>query len=297
MRSSSHAFAVAVAVCAMALASPALAADAKKSDDATGAASATGDASATTEATTTTEAKPTPESLPAEKIDPNDPTEIAGQTYYFIGLRFYETIVPSFMTKLFLAGGPGTVGLPTFGVEGGFRKDGFDIIGSLTYTSWATDPFPGKGKNEADTAWEIIQSDLKTINLNVDFLWSAGDNPRYQFQYGIITGLSFVVGDLSRVQSHPPNGTAPADPGTYQPCVGPGNPASAGAYCGNDNNHYGDYKEPSWFNGGSKPNLYATFGPEIGFRWKPVHQFVARLSLGWNIFAGPFFGIAGDYGI
>ena len=56
-------------------------------------------------------------------------------------------------------------------------------------------------------------------------------------------------------------------------------------------------KEPSWFNGGDKPNVYATFGPEFGFRWKPVKQFVARLTIGWNIFAGPFFGIAGDYGL
>jgi hypothetical protein len=302
MRSRSFSFAFAVAVCAITLASSALAADDTKTTTTTSDASASAGASATGDVTTT-EAKPTPESLPAQKIDPNDPTEIPGKTYYYVGLRFYETIIPSFMTKLFLAGGPGTVGMPTYGVEGGFRKDGFDIIGALTFSGWGTDPFPAKGKNEADTAYEIIQSNLHTMNLTADFLWSAGDNPRYQFQYGVITGISFVFGDLSRVQSRPAQGDNTAfqgDPNTYVPCAsnaaGTG-PATPGPYCGTDNNHYGDYKEPSWFNGGSKPNLYATFGPEFAFRWKPVHQFIARVSVGWNIFAGPFFGIAGDYGI
>ena len=283
MRSSRIAFASAVAVCATAIAATSFAAD-----------DTSASASATASTTATTEPKPAPDSIPAQ-LDANDPSEIAGKTYYFVGARFSETIVPSFMTKLFLAGGPGTVAIPTVGLEGGFRKDGFDIIGAITYSSWGTDPFPAKGKSEADTAYEIIKSDLKMINLTADFLWSSGDNPKYQIQYGLITGLSFVFGDLSRVQSHPPNGDAPGDPSSYVPCAAPGNPSAL--YCDASNSHYGNYKEPSWFNGGDKPNVYATFGPEFGFRWKPVKQFVARLTIGWNIFAGPFFGIAGDYGL
>jgi len=297
MRFPRSALAVAVAVCATALTTSALAADEKKTDDDTtaGASADASGSSTTTGEVTTTEAKPAPESFAADKQDPNDPSETPGKTYYFVGLRYINTVLPKFMLNLFVDGGPKTVDIHTFGVEGGMRKDGFDIIGAITYSSYAMDPFPFKGKSEADTAYEIVTSNLKLINFTVDFLWSAGDNPRYQFQYGVTTGLALVLGDLARVQAKPPNGSSPSDPYGYVPC----DPSEQGksAYCDNSNNHYGSYTEPSWFNGGSKPNLYAVFGPQIGFRWKPVKQFVARITAGFNIFTGFFFGIAGNYGI
>lgn len=304
MRSPIAPFAVAVAICATSLASSTLAADAKP-DDKKPADSTDASATTTTTATetasggaevSTSEAAPAPSSLPAEKMDSSDPHEIPGKTYYFVGLRYINTILPKFMLNLFVDGGPKTVDIHTFGVEGGMRKDGFDIIGAITYSSYAMDPFPFKGKSEADTAYEIVTSNLKLINFTVDFLWSAGDHPSYQFQYGVTTGLALVLGDLGRVQGKPPTGSAPGDPYTYVPCAGQNDP-QAPTYCDTSNNHYGDYKEPSWFNGGSKPNIYAVFGPQIGFRWKPVKQFVARITAGFNIFTGFFFGIAGNYGI
>lgn len=229
-----------------------------------------------------------------EKLSPSDPKEEAGKTYYFIGARARFTMLPKFMLGLFVAGGPSQVWIPSFGLEGTMRKDGFDTTLYLTYADWSMKPFPFKGKDEAATAWEIVESKLKLINLGVDLLWGTDFSKAVSFQYGITAGLAAVIGDLKRVQGYSTQ-NADENPDNIKPCNGVGNPSPA--YCGNDNDHYGDYKEPSWFNGGKKPNIYASFGPQLGFRFKPVKQFMGRINFGWDLFAGPFFGFNGSYGL
>jgi hypothetical protein len=73
--------------------------------------------------------------------------------------------------------------------------------------------------------------------------------------------------------------------------------AGAAGTCGNDNNHYGNYTEPSWANGGSKPIIFPWLSVQTGFRFKPAKQFMMRLDVGWNLLNGPFFGIAANYGL
>ena len=266
----------------------------------TTSAGATGTAAATTTETTTatatsTEAATAPTSIPADSVDKNDAREIPGQTYYFVGLRYRHTILPKFLLNLFVDGGPTAVSIPSFGVEAGMRKDGFDVIGALTYSDYSTDRFPFKGKSEADTAYELVTSNLKLINATVDFLWSVDFSTKVAFQYGVTAGVAVVLGDLKRTQAKPASGNAPGDPYSYVPCSGVRDP-QAPAYCDDSNNHYGDYAESSWFNGGKKPNFYAVFGPMFSLRYKPVHQFVARVDVGFNIFTGFFFGPALNYG-
>ncbi len=246
----------------------------------------------------------------AEKtIDPNDPKEDPSKTYYFVGLRYRHTFLPKWMLNLFVSGGPSVVSIPAFGLEGSMRKDGFDTTLSLTYADWSMKAFPFKGLDEADTAFEIVKSDLKLYNIAVDLLWSTDLNNMFSFVYGATAGISVVTGDLYRSQARPSGGDNEAlkgDPETYVPCdanaAGTG-PATPGKYCDSSNDHYGDpanskgYNDKSWFNGGKKPNLYAIFGPQLGFRIKPVKQFVARVDIGFNIFAGFFFGAGLQYGI
>lgn len=233
-----------------------------------------------------------------EKISPSDPREEAGKTYYFVGLRYRQTFLPKFMLGLFVAGGPSTVSIPSFGIEGTMRKDGFDTTLHLTYADWGMDPFPFKGKDEANTAWEIVESRLKLINFGVDLLWGTEFSKMFSFQYGITAGLSAVLGDLARVQGRPKAGTNPDEPDNIEKCPGAnGQPSQPDQYCARDNDHYGDYTEKSWFNGGKKPNIYASFGPQLGFRFKPVKQFMTRVFFGWDLFSGPFFGINGNYGL
>jgi hypothetical protein len=80
------------------------------------------------------------------------------------------------------------------------------------------------------------------------------------------------------------------------PCAGPNNPNNG--FCNSqDNNHFGNFTEPSWANGGSKPIVFPWLSLQTGIRFKPTRQFMARLDLGWNIFNGPFIGLAGNYGL
>ena len=282
----------------------AFAGDEAKKTDATSAASTGGSASATTTtdsttaASTTTTAPATSASTSTNGDKPastSDPVEVEGQTYYFIGARYRHTFLPKWMLNLFVDGGPSVVSIPSFGVEGGFRKDGFDIIGAITYADYGMPTFPFKGKSEADTAYERVTSNLKLINLSVDFLWGTDFSPKFSFQYGATAGLAIVLGDLHRNQAKPPTGTSPSDPNGYVDC--PPEERGKSAYCDDSNDHYGNYTDASWFNGGKKPNLYPIFGPMIAFRYKPVKQFVARLDGGFNLFSGFFFGLGLSYGI
>lgn len=268
-------------------------ADEKSDEKKDGASDTTAPSTATPATTTATEADPKP-------TNPNDPAEDPGKTYYFVGLRFRETILPKFMLNLFVAGGPSTVGIPSFGIEGGTRKDGFDTIFHLTYADWSMKEFSFKGKDEAPVAWERVTSDLKLFTLGVDLLWSKDIDKMFAFQYGMTVGIALVTGDLKRVQGQPRPGGNPDNPDDIVPCPADASgqgPATPSAYCGRENNHYGNYTESSWFNGGKKPNIYASFGPQVAFRIKPIKQFVGRVFLGWDLFSGPFFGLAGNYGI
>lgn len=244
------------------------------------------------------DAKPKPVE---EKLAPNDAKELPGHNYYFIGARARFTRLPQFLLNMFVSGGPPGVWIPSYGIEGTMRRDGFDTTLYLTYADWSmTDgkPFAFKGKDEKNVAWEMVTSNLKLMNLGVDLQWGTDFNKNFAFQYGITTGIALVFGDLKRVQARPKSGVTmdpnakDGSPGDLEKCATPG-----GAFCGGDNNHYGDYTEPSWFSGGKRPNIYASFGPQIGVRFKPGRPFMARLNIGWDIFQGPFFGLNGSYGL
>ncbi len=231
--------------------------------------------------------------------DPNGAYEAEGKDYYFVGLRYRHTILPKFLINLFVDGGPSVVSIPGFGIEASKRRDGFEMIGALTYQNWGMDPFPFKGKNESDYAYEIAQSQIKMLNATADFLWSSKlSGQELQFQYGLTAGIGVVWGDLIHQQARPANGgDSPGNPSTYVPCQGPGD-AGSNSYCNpNDNQRWAGYKEPSWAGGGYKPIIYPTFGLQLGLRWKPVKQFVGRLDVGYNLFSGFFFGVGADYGI
>jgi hypothetical protein len=229
--------------------------------------------------------------------DRNTPFEKANVTYRFIGARFRYVIVPQFYMNLFGDGGT-TVGVPAFGPEFTIRRNGFEYVLSAMYASYAMDPTPFKAKTDPSDAWEIVRSDIKALYLMSDFLWSAEANPSVAFVYGAGFGIAAIFGDIHRNQAYPGSGGV-SDPDTYRRCSGPGDPAASpySAYCGTDNNHYNDYSEPSWANGGSKPIVFPWLALQMGLRWKPARQFMARVDVGWNLLNGPFFGLALNYGL
>jgi hypothetical protein len=109
-------------------------------------------------------------------------------------------------------------------------------------------------------------------------------------------GIGFVFGPIKRNQAKPPtgpNGSTNADPYTWQPC----SPAERGqGTCGTDNDHYGDYEEPSWADGGSKPIVFPWLAIQTGLRYKPHRNFAMRLDLGFGT-SGFMLGVGADYGL
>jgi hypothetical protein len=225
--------------------------------------------------------------------------ELPGQTYYLLGARYRGVVVPKFMMNLFGDGGR-TVYVHSFGPEFGIRKDGFEYNFSAWFANYAMDDTPFKASDDPDQAFEVVNSKIKVIFLTADFLWTHDFSPSFGLNYGLGAGFGFVFGDLSRVQSRPPGDPAdpaprPGDPYAYVKCSSE-TQDGPGGYCGEDNDHYGDYKEASWADGGSKPIIYPWIVLQTGLRFKPSRNFVTRLDTGFGS-SGFFFGLGLDYGL
>jgi hypothetical protein len=217
----------------------------------------------------------------------NSPVEQPHKTYYFVGMRYRGALIPKFMMNLFGDGGT-SVYSDGLGPEVTIRRDNFEYVLSAWWADYGMKPTPFKAKSDPELAWEIVQSKINALYLTSDFNWTSQINPVFGLNLGVGAGFGFVWGDLIRTQAYP-NGR-----GGFAPCAGQGDP-NGGDYCGYDNKHYG-YKEPSWSDGGSKPIVFPWFALQTGLRIKPHRNFMARIDAGWAI-TGPFFGIAGNYGL
>lgn len=232
----------------------------------------------------------------------NDPYEDPTKRYNFIGLRFRDVIVPKFIINIFADGGA-TVNVFTFGPEFATRKDGMEIDIALSYADYSMDPFLFKGKNDNATAWERVESSLKVVYATLDLLWDLplDKQGRFSFLVGGGVGIGGVFGGLKRNQVKPRPGVDPSgseqDNADWENCSAT-EPRINGTFCDATNEHYGDYEEPSWANGGSKPVVYPWLAiPHLAFRYKPVKQFAARADVGFNIFSGFYFGLSAAYGL
>lgn len=219
----------------------------------------------------------------------SSPVELPHQTYRFIGARYRAIVVPKFMMNLFGDGGT-TVVVHSGGPEFIIRKDGFEYGFAATFANYAMDPTPFKASSDGEDAWEITESKLKILYLTTDFLWSTEFSPEFALNYGLGAGFGVVFGDLKRVQAYKDAS------GNYVPCVGKGSPATPTNYCGDDNDHYGDYTEPSWADGGSKPVVFPWLALQTGVRFKPAKTFASRIDLGFGT-SGFFAGLGLDYGL
>ena len=236
---------------------------------------------------------------PEDERKETSPVEHVGETYRFVGARYRALLIPSFIMGLFGEGGE-TILVHNFGPEFTIRKDAFEYSFALTYAPYSMGAGPGstdqvlfKDPNDPEEAWELVTSELKVLYLTADFLWSTPISTQVSFLYGGGAGLGLVFGNLYREQAY-------LDNGVYKPCIGEGNPnvtTSGGApYCGDDNDHYDGYSEPSWANGGSKPIIFPWIAIQAGIRWKPHRNFVTRFEAGVGL-GQFFFGVGADYGL
>ncbi|MEM9193919.1 MAG: hypothetical protein AAGF12_32385 [Myxococcota bacterium] len=214
-----------------------------------------------------------------------DPREDPNEGYMFLGLGLYAWIVPSFILELFTDEAPGAVN-PFIGAEFTYRKDGFDIIGSVYWAGgFVEGPFRGSGDPLEDT--EIIDSNLQAILLTARFMWSTDFNEYVSLQYGVGVGLGFVFGDLVRTEAYPDANNE------FQPCEGPRTPNER--YCdatsvgdGENGGHFG-VKARNWGNGGNVPIVVPwLYLPTIAVRIKPIKQMMIRVEggVGLGFFVG-----------
>jgi hypothetical protein len=242
------------------------------------------------------EEKPAAEATADTGSKENSPVEEQGKTYRFIGARYRAIIVPEFMLHLFADGGT-TVVVHSFGPEFAIRKDGFEYNLGMWLAFYGMDDTAFKGKSDGVEAWEIVSATTKILYLTSDFMWTHQFSPQVGLNYGVGAGFGIVFGDIHRNQAFPASGSASQDPNTWTKCPGTqSNPIYSAPYCDNSNDHYGDYTEPSWANGGSKPILFPWLMLQTGLRWKPAHQFAGRIDLGFGT-SGFMIGIGGDYGL
>lgn len=226
------------------------------------------------------------------------PVELPGKTYMFVGARYRAIIVPKFMINLFGDGGK-TLLVHGVGPEFAIRKNAFEYNLSIWYAGYGMDDTPFKAKDDGAPAWELVNSQLKSLFITSDFLWSQDFSPEFALNYGLAGGFGIIFGDLHRVQAKP--GSPSADPNTgagFVRCTGPGDATYSGdtSYCDDSNKHYGDHTEPSWTNGGSKPILFPWFVLQTGLRYKPHRNFAMRFDAGFGT-SGFFLGLGADYGL
>jgi hypothetical protein len=246
---------------------------------------------------------------PGEGTDSGEPDYIENpsQRYYFIGLRYRGTIIPKFMMNIFVDEGK-TVYSNTIGVELDMRKDGFSLIPAISYVEFGTGDILFKEKNKPSNIvgnYSLINSSLKGLFFTGDLMWSTrlGNSP-LEFEYGAGFGLGIIFGDLiTNWVRLDPNGPVAADDGRrFQYCAvagegGPGSGCNAADHQNSPVNKVGGYTEPSWANGGSKPNIFPHVSlPQLGLRFKPAKQFEARFGISFSL-AGFWFGLSADYGL
>ena len=275
----------------------------KKADAASAAPKADAQDAAEPAAADSDDAEPTEEagakapskdaSLVADAEAGGSPVELSGQTYLGLGLRYRAIIVPKFMINLFGDGGR-TVVAHGIGPEFTVRKNAFEYQFSALFTSYAMGPTPFKASSDGADAWEIVESKIKILYLTTDFMWSQDFTPEFAFNYGVGAGFGLVWGDLKRTQAFRGPGGNDSTGAGYFPCIGKGVPDAT--FCGDDNNHYGGYLEPSWANGGSKPVIFPWLALQTGVRYKPHRNFIARLDAGFGT-SGFFLGLGADYGL
>lgn len=245
------------------------------------------------------------ESSPVENVrDDSDPYEDPHTGYYFAGVMYRHIIVPTFIQHLFADGGV-TASDPGVGGEFTYRKDGFSITGSLWWQNFAfVNPFRTNGDSAFNT--EIINSNWSSIIGAVSFMWSTPFNDMLALEYGVDLGLGVVLGNGTRSEAYPSNG--PGSVGGYHACSMANDPNEVpnGVYCApnpgggtsatdDQNGEHYNVTARKWTDGGSVPNVIPWLGlPHIALRFKPVHQFQARLDMGF--FGGFFFGLGAQYG-
>jgi hypothetical protein len=230
------------------------------------------------------------------------PFEDPTRSYYQLGPRYRGIILPGFVTGIFARQAQSQY-FNNFGLELDIRRDGFSLTPSLTYLGMGTNPiqFADKSKPEEFARnWSQITSELKGLMIGLDMSWSTPLDQNVFLEYGLGVGLAFMFGDVGV------NWVYRDASGSFVPCATttdgssrPINDQGCAAALHDTNNNpprVGNYKEPSWIDGGNKPSVLPWLSmPQLGLRVNPFPEFQARVGGGVSLL-GPWFGVSMSYG-
>jgi hypothetical protein len=253
------------------------------------------DATAAPDAAAAAEPAAAPEAEASTPLDEPAAAESgAGASNNLLGVRYRGLYIPQAVLNWFAEGGQ-SLYVSGVGPEFSIRDGKVEYVLSAWLAFYSMDPVAIKGKSDAEEAWEIVDSQMKSLYLTFDYLWHHPFSSTLELSYGGGAGLGFLFGALHRTQATLVTGGTPGNPDDYVPCDGVNMPPQGG-YCDDINNHYDGYDEPNWFHGGSKPVLFPWVTGQVGLRYQPHPKFVARLDLGLGT-SGLYFGIGADYGL
>jgi hypothetical protein len=239
------------------------------------------------------EAKPAPVA-PVDAAPVDAQGAGSGGSDYLLGLRYRGVFLPAGVLHWFIEGGD-SIYVNGVGPELAIEDGNFEYVFSAWMALYTMKPAAIKGTKDAEEAWEIVDSSLKSLYLTFDYLWHRPVSGTLDLSYGGSAGLGFMFGDLHRTQATLKSGGARGNPNDYIKCDGINQPLQGG-YCDDINNHYNGYGEPNWFHGGAKPALFPWVTGQVGLRYQPHPKFVARLDLGLGT-SGLYFGVGADYGL
>jgi hypothetical protein len=237
--------------------------------------------------------------------DMSDVTELAHKTYYYVGLRYRGTVIPKFMVNLFVDEGA-TFYSNGIGLELDMRKDGESKVFGLSYIEYGTGDtiFLQKGHKPGEVGWmSYVNSGLKGIYATADFLYSVdlNDKKNLQFEYGFGAGLGVLFGDLVNNWIYADNNGPLVDSAGnhYSKCAaGATQPGCNKADHQNASTaKVGGYVEPTWFGGGSVPNIFPYLALQFaGLRYKPIRDLETRAGVGFSL-TGFYFTLSADWGL
>jgi hypothetical protein len=243
----------------------------------------------------------------AHEAKPGRSTDSSDTSYVYVGARYRGNILPGFLLSPFIKES-GSFYLNQVGAEIEFRTGKFSIIPSLTFSEYSTggDKLMVEAGKDITLAsnWSVINSSMKALNANVDFLWSKRLSRKVDFEYGFGLGFGVVFDSLkiNWVYADPAGAYKSEGGATYSLC-NKGDDTTGRRGCSkadHSNSKFskvGGFEEPSWLSGGAKPAFLPNITlPHVGIRYQPSPSLAFRLGGGFSL-TGFWFGLGGSVGV
>ncbi len=200
------------------------------------------------------------------------------ESSFAVGARLVGFVIPKFVMQHW-AEGTSTALVPGGAVDFIKQSSIVEYRFSLMAHHFGMDETAVRPAGAQLTEYEIVSSDLTTLIAAAQMFWRKplSSEGRLTFKLGAGVGVGVTpFGDLHRTQAYPGKANGRV---AWTKCQGPNSPDGTFRYCNvldADKDHYGDYVEPSLFEGGLRPTVF----PWIAL---PLLGLEARLGKRWTL--------------